>query len=92
MARVIWERPSLADLERIILYIDRFDPKAALTTGARLFDLGQSLADFPARGRPGDNGTREMTTVQPYILCYAVHGDDVRILSIRHSAQQPDDA
>ena len=91
MARVIWEPSSLTDLEGIILYIDQFDPLAAERTGTRLFDLGESLADFPSRGRPSGGGAREMTTVSPYILRYAVQGLAVRILSIRHSAQHRDD-
>ena len=89
MARVVWEPPSLADLEQIIHYIDQFDPEAAQNVGARLFDLGESVADFSARGRPAANNTREMITVAPYILRYVLRGDGVLILSIRHSARQP---
>ncbi|WP_375395678.1 type II toxin-antitoxin system RelE/ParE family toxin [uncultured Sphingomonas sp.] len=88
MARVIWEPSSFDDLEQIIDYIDRYDPEAALGIAKRLFLLGESLAEFPARGRPCDDGFREMTTVRPYILRYVL-GDDVRILSIRHSARGP---
>ncbi len=89
MADVRWDAQAFDDLAGIIRYIERFDPQAAEGIGSRLYELAYSLADFPQRGRPGPNGTREMVTVPPYILSYVFAGDTVRIVGIRHGRQRP---
>ena len=91
MAEVRWDLEALADLDDAITYIEQFDPAAARRYDAALRRLGESLADFPSRGRPAAKGTREMTTVPPYVLGYRYHdgSDQVEILSIRHGRQQP---
>lgn len=88
MAKVIWRAEALDELERIITYIEQFDPVAADKTSIRLYGLGQSLEDFPRRGRPVEDGTREMTGVPPYVLSYRIDGDRVFVLSIRHGRRQ----
>ena len=91
MARVIWQPFALQDLIEIAAYIRQFDPPASERYRLALRTLGDSLCDFPRRGRPATNGTREMTTVPPYVLAYRYrHADDeVDILSIRHGRRQP---
>lgn len=91
MAEVFWLDEAADQLDRIVAYIDIFDPIAAERMARRLVALGESLSDFPHRGRPARNGTREMTTVPPYILQYEVHGEIVYILGIRHGAQRLQD-
>lgn len=87
MAEVGWSREALAKLDLIAEYIRQFDPRAAQRIAERLFAAGQSLSDFPNRGRPLGGKLREIVTVQPYILQYRVDGDRVLILGIRHAAQ-----
>lgn len=89
MARVTWQPSAISDLEDIIRHLERFDPEAPHRYGVRLYDLGNSLCDFPHRGRPCDDGTRVMTGVPPYVICYVVADDTVSILSIRHGARRP---
>ena len=89
MAEVLWRQEALDQLDAIIAYIKLFDPVAAVETGARLFALGESLTDFPNRGRAAENGLREMVTVTPYILSYRVEGNEVSIVELRHSRQRP---
>ena len=89
MAKVIWERQALDDLDQIIGYIMDHNAAAAVRIGSCLVDLGESLALFPQRGRPTAAGRREMTTVPPYVLAYVAAGDTVSILSIRHGARRP---
>lgn len=89
MAKVVWLNEAIDQLDLIVAYIELFDPIAAERIGDRLFALGESLADFPHRGRPAGNGTREMVTVPPYILRYQIDGEEVSILSIRHGARRP---
>lgn len=88
MAKVIWDRQANDDLDSIISYIDRFDPGAADRIGSRLYDLGESLADFPRRGRPAPDGMREMPSVRPYVLSYTVEKELVTIRRVRHGRQR----
>ena len=88
MVDVLWQPDALADLNRIITHIEGFDPAAANSYGRRLRALGDSLCDFPHRGRPGPRSTREMVTVPPYVLSYEVRDETVHILGIRHGRQR----
>ena len=72
-----------------MVYLERFDPIAATQVGGRLFALGESLSTFPNRGRPAGDRERELVTVPPYILRYAVRAEVVTILDIRHGARLP---
>lgn len=89
MADVRWANAALTELMEIRAYIALFDPAAADRMVNKLIALGESLSDFPHRGRPAAHGTREMTTVPPYILSYEVIGDHVAILRVRHGARRP---
>ncbi len=90
MASVDWTDQALDEIDLIVAYIELFDPAAAARIGARLVDLGDSLADFPRRGRPVTDDIREMTPVPPYILRYEIDDEVVRILSVRHGARGPE--
>lgn len=90
MAKVVWPDETLDQLDQIIPYIEVFDPHAAARMAARLINLGESLAQFPHRGRPAANGTRELVTVPPYVLRYQVRDDVVTIVGIRHGARLTD--
>jgi len=87
MARVVWTREALANLELIRAYIQQFNPGAAQRMARRLIEAGDSLRTFPERGRPVANGRRELPTVPPYIIRYRVEGEDVLILRIRHGRE-----
>jgi toxin ParE1/3/4 len=91
MAEVVWRPDALDDLIEIAAYIRQFNPDAAESITSALRALGESLCVFPNRGRPAAKGTREMTTVPPYVLAYRyrVAEDEVDILSIRHGRRQP---
>jgi plasmid stabilization system protein ParE len=88
MADVQWSDAALTELIEIRAYIALFNPAAAERMLTRLIALGESLAMFPNRGRPAAYGTREMTTVPPYILNYEVVGHRVMILRVRHGARE----
>jgi toxin ParE1/3/4 len=90
MAEVVWLRAAIIQIDQIAAYVRLFDPAAADRLAQRLLALGDSLADFPLRGRSASNGTREMLIVRPYILRYRVIEDRVLILGIRHGAQLAD--
>ena len=52
----------------------------------RLKQAGESLGDYPERGRQAGN-LRELAVVPPYLIRYRVMGSGVQIIRIRHSAQ-----
>lgn len=55
----------------------------------RLREAGDGLVAFPRRGRPVGGAIRELATVTPYIVRYAIDGEQVSILSVRHGRQRP---
>lgn len=89
MARVVWPDEVTERLDEIARYISRDNPVAADRIASRLIALGESLREFPNRGRPARDGAREMTGVPPYILRYRVIGDVVVIVGIQHGRQRP---
>lgn len=91
MAEVVWTSEALISLATISAYIRHFDPDAANRIYERLILTGDSLAQFPHRGRPASGGTRELPIVPPYILRYEVAGEVVIILNIRHGRQSQED-
>jgi plasmid stabilization system protein ParE len=88
--QVIWSPAALREITHIYNYIAHFNPAAAMRLAERLFAAGDSLSDFPDRGRtvPG-TALRELTVVYPYIIRHRVARDHVRILRVRHGARLP---
>ena len=89
MAKVIWSDRAAQELLDIVIYLRARDIDAARSIGVGLYELGQSLSDFPNRGRPASGGTRELVSVPPYILRYRVDDDRALILRIRHGRRKP---
>ena len=90
MRRVGWTDQAVRDLIAIGQYIEGFSPNAARRVAARLIALGESLREFPDRGRQVRTGVRELTSFPPYLFRYAVLETEVRILAIRHGARRPE--
>lgn len=90
MGRVVWSDEALDDLEHIGRYIAEFNPAAAGRLLVKLKAAGEALTEHPDRGRPAFSGTRELTTVSPYIIRYWIEGDEVVIAHVRHGAQRPE--
>lgn len=89
MAEVVWSDRALQDLEAIHDFIAADKPLAAAAFARTLYEAGDSLQHLPHRGRPAPNGTRELTSVWPYVIRYDVDTgrDRVTILTIWHGAQ-----
>jgi len=91
MYRLVWSVEALDDLEELHGYIENANPKAAHDVFLRIVDQVAPLARYPALGRSGRvPGTRELVVSKtPFIVAYAVIGDDVvRILAVRHAARR----
>jgi len=86
---VVWRKSAVRDIRRISAYIALENPLAAQRVLRELVVAGDSLGTFPLRGRRGlAPGTRELVTLQPYIIVYRVLPEGVvRILRVWHAAQ-----
>jgi plasmid stabilization system protein ParE len=84
---------ALADLIEIRNYLVERSPSGAERVRLHLVDTIDRLADFPFLGRATDEpGIRVMVlTRYPYLVFYAVIGDEVVILHVRHGAREPVD-
>ncbi len=89
MNKVAWSATALGQLQVIRTYIGQFNPMAAQTLAEALIEAGNSLVNFPHRGRrmPGTDG-REMVAFYPYIIRYRIVGDEIRILRVRHGMRR----
>ncbi|WP_415013583.1 type II toxin-antitoxin system RelE/ParE family toxin [Brevundimonas sp.] len=89
MRRVVWSPDAASDLDELCRYIADFNPAAAIRFSIRLRAAADSLSEFAELGRPGPLDTRELAVVKPYLVRYAVVGDEVLVISIRHGARRP---
>ena len=85
---VIWTHAALRDVEQIRRYLGQFNPSAARDFADHLRQTGDSLQDFPERGRPAGR-IRDLTIVWPYVIRYRVTANHVIILRVRHGARLP---
>ena len=90
MVQIVWTQRALVRLRLIRAYIAEFDPDAAERLAARLIQAGNSLRDFPQRGRPSTRGRRELATVPPYVIRYHIAGKRLFISDIKHGRQRRD--
>jgi addiction module RelE/StbE family toxin len=87
---VRWTKSAADDLESIVNFVRADNSEAALRVGRKLYEAAKSLSDMPRRGRVGQApGTRELIVVPlPYIVVYQVLEQDIRIVRVRHTAQE----
>ncbi len=86
---IIFSRRAVRDLSAIRAYIATDNPAAASRVAVEQVAACDRLEQFPERGRPGRRrGTRELTTVWPYVMVYKITHQRVDILAIWHGAQR----
>lgn len=84
----IFSPEAQADLQRIRTYINQDNPSAASRMAIEIIAACDRLEIFPERGRIGkQSGTRELTTVWPYVIVYRVKAGSVEIVRIWHGRQ-----
>jgi len=76
-------------LELIGSYLREFDPAAAPRMARRQIEAGDSLSQFPDRGRPIVDARRELVTIPPNIIQYRFDGKRVSIVGIRNGMLRP---
>ena len=85
--KIRWTARAAVDLEYIVNYIRKDNPAAALRMARTIYRGIAGLRDFPRSGRTGlAEDTRELV-FSPYIVVYEILNDQVRVLRIRHAAQ-----
>jgi toxin ParE1/3/4 len=87
---VVWSDQALARPRFIRASIEQFNPRAARDLADGLIAAGDSLKNFPHRGRivPGTD-KRKLVTAYPYIIRYRIVGDVIRIPRVRHTSRRP---
>lgn len=88
---VVFSPEALGDLKSIRDYIGERNPNAASRIAVALVAACDRLEYLPERGRPGlVAGTREITTIWPYLIVYRITPAAVEIIRVWHGAQDRD--
>lgn len=92
MARLIYSRRSLADLERLIDFLLDTEPVAAIATADLIAGAVQILENHPLIGRLAEHGMRELVISRGktgYLALYSFmeEQDTVLVLAIRHQRE-----
>jgi toxin ParE1/3/4 len=85
---VIWTLHARSELHRAFTHIAKDNPIAAKRVRDDIETAGQSLVDFPNRGRAGAvENTRELLVAHtPYVIVYRVIGETVWLVDIVHTS------
>ena len=87
---VVWTAAAARGVWHAYEYLYELNPRAAEHLAESLFATGDSLVNFPHRGRlVPKTDMREIVSVHPYIIRYRIDGDTVVILRVRHVARRP---
>jgi len=87
---IVWRGSALEDLESARQHIAAENPRAARRVMELILTAVSRLPANPEIGRPGRvGGTRELVVSRtPYLVAYAVLGDELVILDVLHGAQE----
>ncbi|MCX4310260.1 MAG: type II toxin-antitoxin system RelE/ParE family toxin [Desulfovibrio sp.] len=81
---------ALNDRNAYVLYVAIDNPDAAIRLDDLFTEAGESLSQFPRRGRPGwDENPRELVIHKNYVLVYGIdeEADTVYIKTVLHTSQ-----
>ncbi|HEY5070582.1 MAG TPA: type II toxin-antitoxin system RelE/ParE family toxin [Caulobacteraceae bacterium] len=85
---IVFSPEALADLVAIRTFTGDRNPPAASRIAVQIVAACDRLEYLPERGRPGAvPGTREITTLWPYVIVYRIAANEVEIIRIWHGAQ-----
>jgi toxin ParE1/3/4 len=86
--RIRWTPAAATDLQRISDYLKDQHPRYRQPTMRKLYQAIRSLTESPYRGRPGEDGTRELLFPPlPYVAVYRVNYQSIEVLRVYHAAQ-----
>jgi addiction module RelE/StbE family toxin len=92
LARLIYSRRALADLERLADFLLEADPVAALETAELILEALQILENHPLIGPPAEQDMRELVISRGrtgYLALYSYEEthDTVLVLAMRHQRE-----
>lgn len=86
--KIIWSLKATRDRNSAILWLNQFDPDAALDLLQEILLAIKRLDTFPFSGRIGKvSGTREVI-IGKYILVYQVQDDNLEVVRLLHSSMK----
>jgi len=91
--KVVWTRPALTDLARVINFLKDKNPDAARRAALQINELANHLTKHPALGKPmeDDTGRRELSAPfgkRSYVIRYMLDEDNTAvILRVWHSLE-----
>lgn len=88
MRSIVWSDDALHDLDDVLRFVARDNPKAALALIDRIDEAASGLADFPI-GRPGRVARTYEKVVPrtPNVVAYALTDARVTILRVIHGSR-----
>ena len=95
MSQVVWLPEAVEDIIRLRGFLEDKSPEAANRAGAVIRSGAKMLADFPAIGKPMNDGTGRREVFLPfgagnYVLRYIVGQQIVVIIRVWHSRENGD--
>ena len=92
MPQVVWLPEALEDTERLRLFLEEENPKAAARAGLVLQEGAKRLVSFPELGHPMNDGTDRRELFLPfgtgsYVLRYITDKQTVVIIRAWHSKE-----
>jgi toxin ParE1/3/4 len=80
---------ALIEIDEIFAYIARNNPTAAAGVVQRIQQMIARLGEFPRMAPKTDEAGARMAPLgrYPYLIFYAIEGDDVVVLHVRHGAR-----
>lgn len=88
--KVLWANRALCDLERIIAYLNRRNPSAALKLGQAILKKTDLLGSHPELGAVLDEDPEcRIVPQSPYKIYYRLLAEErsVEVLHVRHGSQ-----
>ena len=89
MTEVIWTLHARSELHRAFTHIAKDNPVAARRVRDAIETAGDSLTEFPNRGRAGAvENTRELVVAHtPYVVVYHLIEEAVWVVDIVHTSR-----
>ena len=89
--KVRYTETALAEVDQIFSYIAGHSRSAAVSVRERIERTVETLAEIPEMAQVSDEpGVRRMPVRSyPFVIFYALEGDEVVILHVRHGARRP---
>ncbi|MBI5284874.1 MAG: type II toxin-antitoxin system RelE/ParE family toxin [Chloroflexi bacterium] len=89
MARVVWAREALRNLDTIGDYMMDAAPESAVALVSGIIDAMEPVASFPRMGRVvPEFGLDELREIifESFRIVYAIDGETVSVVSVFHAA------